>query len=47
MPKSLLVDVNGNAINTEELKTGIDDAQLTGVRNVWNHESIASRLTRV
>jgi phage gp29-like protein len=45
MAQSMIIDTNGNPINTKELKTGIDDAQLTGVRNMWSHNSVASGIT--
>lgn len=45
MAKSVIVDTSGNPINISELKTGIDDAQLTGVRNMWSHSSVASGIT--
>ena len=45
MAESIIVDVNGNPINTTELKTGIDEAQLTGVKNLWNYGSVASGIT--
>lgn len=45
MAQSLIVDMNGNPININELKTGIDDAQLTGVRNQWSYGSVASGIT--
>lgn len=47
MRKSIIVDSQGNPINTEELKTGIDEAQLTGMRNLWSYDSIASGLTPI
>lgn len=42
---SSILDANGNPIKREVLTSDIDDAQLSGVRNMWSYDSIASGLT--
>lgn len=43
--QSALVDTHGNPIEYETLTTSMGDAQLTGMRNIWAHGSVASHLT--
>jgi phage gp29-like protein len=43
--KSTLVDRHGQPIEYEALTTTMADAQLTGMRNIWAHGSVASSLT--
>lgn len=45
--QSMLVDIHGNPIDYDVLTTSIAEAQMTGMRNIWAHDSIASNLTPV
>ena len=43
--ESSIVDLHGRPIKKRQLTEVIDDAQLTGTRNLWGHGSVASGLT--
>ncbi len=43
--QSTIVDINGKPFNLNQLTKGIEEAQTTGVRSVWNHPSVAGGLT--
>lgn len=43
--KSTLVDAYGQPIEYDLLTSSIADAQMTGMRNIWAHGSVASSLT--
>jgi len=47
MTKSTILGPNGQPIQKHTLVDEIDDAQLTGIRNMWSHGSIAAGLTPV
>lgn len=43
--QSSLVDLHGKPIEYDVLTTSMADAQLTGMRNIWSHQSVASNLS--
>lgn len=45
MPDSSILDHRGEPIKKRELTEEIARASMTGVRSIWNHESVASGLT--
>lgn len=47
MATSRIVDANGNPIDYDVLTREVADAQVTGLRNIWGHGSVASHLNPV
>ena len=47
MATSRIVDMNGNPIEIDVLTREVADAQVTGLRNIWGHGSVASHLNPV